>query len=140
MIALASAQATSTASPSAFFARWIDHNTWTDWDTDTEWVRLDGPATLGASGVLKPKGGPKTPFTISVLTPDREYTDTSKLLGATLTFQHLAEVINGRTHLTAQVTLTGPLARLWAGILGAGFLESVPAALNRLVTLVESQP
>ena len=140
MIALASAHTTSTASPAAFFARWIDHDTWTTWDTDTEWVRLDGPATLGATGTLKPKGGPQTRFTISTLTPDREYTDTSRLLGATLTFQHLAEVVDGRTHLTAHVTLTGPLARLWAAILGAGFVESVPAALNRLVTLVESQP
>ncbi len=135
---LVTAHLTSTAPPSAFFARWIDHDTWTTWDTDTEWVRFDGPSTLGATGVLKPKGGPRTRFTISALIPDREYTDTSTLPGATLTFQHLAEAVNGRTHLSATVTLTGPLAPLWARILGDGFAESVPAALHRLVALVES--
>jgi hypothetical protein len=139
MIQLATAHASSSAAPSAFFARWIDHETWTEWDTDTEWVHLSGPVVLGAHGELKPLGGPKTRFTISALHPDREYTDTTKLFGATLVFQHLADVVDGRTQLSAEVTLDGPLARLWQAILGAGFTESVPTALNRLVTLVESQ-
>jgi hypothetical protein len=139
MIELAHAHATSTAAPSAFFARWIDHESWTQWDTDTDWVKLDGPVAVGATGVLKPKGGPKTRFTVSALTPDQEYTDTSRMLGATLVFQHRAETVSGRTELEARVTLEGALARLWAAILGAGFAESVPAALNRLVELVESQ-
>lgn len=138
MIEIATASATSTASPSAFYARWIDHSTWTQWDTDTDWVRLDGPAAQGTQGVLKPNNGPKTRFTIAVLDPDKEYTDESSLLGATLRFQHLATTSDQLTELTARVTLTGPLARLWAMILGKDFAESVPTALQRLIELVEA--
>ncbi|HAM45678.1 MAG TPA: hypothetical protein DCM67_11745 [Propionibacteriaceae bacterium] len=138
MIEIATASATSTAPPSAFYARWIDHQTWPQWDTDTEWVHLDEPVTPGAHGVLKPRGGPKTRFTIAVLNPDKEYTDVSSMPGATLRFQHLAAVSGELTELTAQVTLTGPLARLWAMILGKDFAESVPASLNRLIELVEA--
>ncbi len=139
MIEIASASATSTAPPSAFYSRWIDHSTWSQWDTDTDWVHLDGAVTQGAQGVLKPKAGPKSRFTVAVLDPDRECTDTSPLLGTTLRFQHLATVVDGRTELTARVTLSGPLARLWALVLGKGFAESVPTALDRLIELVEAE-
>ena len=46
MTIIATARATSTAHPSAFFARWADTATWPEWNTDTEWVRLDGPFVL----------------------------------------------------------------------------------------------
>lgn len=141
MIEIATASANSTSPPSAFYARWIDHQTWPQWDTDTEWVRFNEPVAPGAHGVLKPRGGPKTRFTIAVLDLDKEYTDVSSMLGATLRFQHLAAASTERpelTELAARVTLTGPLARLWALILGKDFAESVPASLNRLIELVEA--
>lgn len=45
------------ATPDAYFARWIDHDTWPQWSPDTEWVRLDGPVEVGTRGVLKPGAG-----------------------------------------------------------------------------------
>lgn len=139
MIELASARTTSSSSPAAFYARWIDHSTWTRWDTDTEWVRLDGPVAVGTKGVLKSEGGPEVRFTITSLDPDREYVDTSRFFGARLTFLHRAELRGDHTELLAQATIEGPLAWLWHRILGDGFATSVPEALNRLVRLVESQ-
>lgn len=138
MITIAHATATSTASPAAFFARWIDHETWSQWDTDTDWARVDGPVVRGATGTLKPVSGPKTRFTIHELTPDAEYTDRTKLLGATLYFQHLVEATDAGAALAVTVTLDGPLAGLWARILGADFATAAPACLERLVELVES--
>ncbi|MDX6436655.1 MAG: hypothetical protein QOK34_1489, partial [Gaiellaceae bacterium] len=52
MIKIAEAKATSSAPPAAFFARWADMATWPEWNTDTEWVRLDGPFAAGSTGVL----------------------------------------------------------------------------------------
>ena len=138
MITLGTASATSTAPASAFFARWIDHDTWGAWSPDTDWVRVDGPVALGAMGVIKPTGGPKTRFTISALDPDREYTDTSYLPGARLVFQHLVAE-GGVTTLDVAVSISGPLAWLWARVMGAGFRESTQADLDRLVALVESE-
>ncbi|HEX3731689.1 MAG TPA: SRPBCC family protein [Mycobacteriales bacterium] len=139
MIELASARISSIAPPEAFFAKWTDHATWSVWSPDSEWVRLDGPVAEGATGVIKPKGGPKTRFVISTLTPGREYTDTSRFPGARLTFQHLLTRVGDRTELDVRVTLAGPLAWIWARILGNGFRTSVPADLRRLVELVESE-
>jgi hypothetical protein len=139
MITLGTASATSTAPASGFYARWIDHASWEEWSPDTEWVRVDGPVELGATGVIKPTGGPKTRFSISALDPDREYTDTSYLPGARLVFQHLVSTNDGATRLEVAVSMTGPLAWLWARVMGGGFRESTQADLDRLVSLVEAR-
>lgn len=138
MINIVSAQAQSTALPAAFYARWIDHSTWSQWSPDTEWVRLDGPAAQGTTGTLKPTGGPQVRFTISTLIPYQEYTDTSRLIGGSLVFQHTATRDGDITHLTARVSIHGPLAWLWARIMGADFRISAPADLDRLIALVEA--
>jgi len=134
---IATASATSTGQPSAFFARWIDHSTWVEWSPDCEWVRVEATPAEGVKGVLKPKGGPKVNFEISVLTPDREYTDVSKFPGAQLTFQHVVKPTESGSELFVQVSLKGVLAPLWAKILGKNFATSVPQDLARLIASVE---
>ncbi|MGL5825246.1 MAG: SRPBCC family protein [Nocardioides sp.] len=128
----------STAPAAAFFARWIDHDSWPHWSPGTRWVRLDGPAALGTTGRLKPTGGPAVRFTITAFTPNREYTDTSRLPGATLVFEHVAEEGDHGTRLSVRVTMAGLLAPGWARIMGGGFRESAQADLDRLVALVEA--
>ena len=69
--------------------------TWPEWNTDTEWVRLDGPFQTGGTGMLKPKGGPKVRFVLDSVVPEREFVDVSLLLGARLTFRHDVEPRRG---------------------------------------------
>ena len=144
MIELATAQASSAAPPQEFFERWVDHATWGEWSPDTEWARVDGPVRAGAHGVLKPKGGPKTKFTVSECEPGRVYTDISRLPGARLTFRHTAERAAAGpgselagSELTVRVWLDGPLSWLWARTAFRGFATSGPADLARLIMLVE---
>jgi hypothetical protein len=132
------AEAASTAPPSAFFTRWADVASWPTWNADTEWVRLDGPFVAGATGVLKPKGGPRTRFVVQRLVPDREFVDVSRLLGARLVFDHQVRTEAGRTQVTVTVTLTGPLTRVWNLLLGKGIRATTGEDLNRLVTLAEA--
>ncbi|WP_412543405.1 SRPBCC family protein [Longispora sp. K20-0274] len=134
---IAQATVSSPAAPSAFFARWADMATWPEWNTDTEWVRLDGPFVPGATGVLKPKGGPKVKFVVTVLT-DREFTDVSLLLGARLTFRHVVETSAGATRVSVAVTLTGPLSRLWNLVLGKDIKAGIQADLDRLAAVAEA--
>lgn len=139
MMNLGQAHITSAVAPSAFFDRWADMATWPEWNSDTEWVRLDGPFVTGATGVLKPKGGPKTTFVVSALVPDREFTDVSTLLGARLTFRHLVErTAEGMTRVDVTVTLGGPLARVWNLILGKGISTSLQRDLDQLKAAAEA--
>jgi hypothetical protein len=137
MTTLATATVTSSATPAAFFAEWGDMASWPQWNLDTEWVRLDGPFVEGATGALKPKGGPKVSFVVARLVDGREFTDVSKLLGARLTFRHLVETADGRTTVSVEATLTGPLAPVWKLILGSGIRESMQPDLDRLVDRAE---
>lgn len=138
MMTLGNARITSAAAPGAFFARWADMATWPEWNADTEWVRLDGPFATGSTGVLKPKGGPRTKFVIAELS-DSEFTDVSLLLGARLTFHHLVrETPGGGSDVQVAVTLAGPLARVWNLILGKGIKETLQRDLESLRAVAET--
>src|SRR4051794_7289579 len=139
MIEITKAQARSSAGPAAFFERWADMETWPEWNTDTEWVRLDGPFAEGATGVLKPRGGPKVRFVVQRLVPDREFVDVSLLVGARLTFAHAVTLRpDGGCDVDVTVSIAGPLRRLWSRILGNGFRATAQADLDRLVAVAES--
>lgn len=137
MMELGRGAATSIASPEAFFARWLEYDTWAQWSPDTEWVKVDGPVAVGTRGVLKTKGGPKVKFVISACTPGREYTDSSLLPGARLVFQHTVVPDGTGSKSAVLVTMSGPLSWLWAKIMGGRFRASAQADLDRLVDLVE---
>ena len=138
MTPIASARISSAAAPSAFFERWADMATWPQWNTDTEWVRLDGDFVQGATGTLKPKGGPKVRFVIQRLVPGREFVDVSRLAGARLTFAHLVtERADGGSDVEVTVTMSGPLRRVWLLMLGSGIRGSVQADLAGLARAAE---
>lgn len=137
---VATASIRSSAAPEAFFARWADMATWPEWNTDTEWVRLDGPFAEGATGTLKPKGGPKVKFVVERLVPGEVFVDVSRLLGARLTFDHrVARTADGDTRVNVTVTLTGPLHRLWLMILGKGLRASAQPDLDALKAVAEAR-
>lgn len=139
MIVLSSAHAISTAPPSAFFERWAAMDTWPEWDEAVRWVRRDGPFAAGTTGSLKPRGGPKVSFVIETVDPGREFTDCSPMPGASLTIRHLVAVEDdGRTRVDIEVSLDGPLARVWKVLVGRGIATSTPAGLGRLVQVVEA--
>jgi Polyketide cyclase / dehydrase and lipid transport len=138
MTTLVTAQVTSPAAPAAFFERWADMATWPQWNLDTEWVRLDGPFRTGATGTLKPKGGPKVPFVVRSMVADREFIDDSKLWGATLTFaHHVTAQPDGGSLVEVTVSMTGPLARVWTAIMGKGVRSSLQRDLDGLAEATE---
>ena len=137
MTIVATASATSTAPAPSFFARWADMATWPEWNTDTEWVRLDGPFAEGATGTLKPKGGPKVAFTVARL-DDEHFVDVSRMPGGRVTFDHtVTRTAEGGTRLEVSVAIDGPLAFAWRRVLGGGFRACLQADLDRLVATAE---
>ncbi|MEU6560708.1 SRPBCC family protein [Nocardia nova] len=138
MTRIATAHAISTAAPTDFFAVWADMAAWPEWNTDTEWVRLDGPFAEGATGTLKPKGGPKVPFVVERLT-DEEFVDVSRLLGTRLVFAHRVVETEAGCEVSVTIAMTGPLRRLWSVLMGRGLAESVHRDLAALVATAEAR-
>jgi hypothetical protein len=136
MTTIARAQARTTVSPDLIFARWADMATWPEWNTDTEWVRLDGPFHTGATGVLKPKGGPKVRFVVASLVPGHEFIDVSLLFGAKLTFAHTVATDADGTTVAVTISLAGPMGWFWRMALGKGLAASVQPDLDALMAAV----
>jgi hypothetical protein len=136
MTTIATASATSSAPPSAFFARWGDMATWPEWNTDTAWVRLDGPFAEGATGTLKPKGGPKVRFEVTRL-DDEHFVDVSRMPGGRVTFAHRIATTEAGTRVDVTVSIDGPLGMVWRRILGGGFRTSLQPDLDALVATAE---
>jgi hypothetical protein len=138
MKTIATASIVSSAGPDAFFARWADMATWPQWNADTEWVRLDGPFVEGATGALKPKGGPRVAFVVAELTPGRSFVDVSKLFGARLTFDHrVSTTSDHHTRVEVTISMAGPLSMVWTLILGRGLRASAQRDLDALARVAE---
>ncbi|GGL90251.1 SRPBCC family protein [Nakamurella endophytica] len=151
MTVLACSRVVSSAPPEAFFDRWADTATWPEWNSDTEWVRMDGPFREGATGTLRPRGGPTVGFRIERLVPGREFVDVSRLPGARLTFAHTVTTraaaggadsdvpADGtRTEVSVVIDLSGPLAPVWRLVLGRGLRRSVHRDLVALARAAEA--
>jgi len=131
-------ETSSSAPPAAFFDLWADMTSWPEWNTDTEWVRLDGPFAEGVTGSLKPKRAPKVKFVVERLVPNREFVDVSRLTGARLSFAHtVTERSDGGSLVQVTVTLSGPLSGLWARVLGKGLISSAQTDLDALARVAE---
>jgi hypothetical protein len=140
MTTIARATGASTAEPAAFFAIWADVATWPEWNSDIDWVRLDGPFAEGTTGKLKPKGGPAVKYAVDRLVPGRQYRDVSKLIGARLHFDHvLGRTDDGRTSVQVEISMTGPLRGLWMKIMGNDLAKSVQHDLDNLIATAEKR-
>jgi len=138
---LCTASAVSTAPPGAVFDRWADMGSWPEWDGALAWIRLDGPFVAGMTGELKPRRGPKSRFVVESLEPGSGFTTVSTVPGGRLRIRHRTEErADGRTDVTAEVSIDGTLARIWAVLLGRSIRRSTPPGVARLVAAAERGP
>src|SRR5262249_11574684 len=110
MIQIAQAHATTTATPERIFAIWADMTQWPEWNSDTEWVRLDGSFVQGARGRLKPAGAPSVAFVVERLEHGSVFVDASRLVGARLVFDHRVNAVvdqPGAVRITVSITMDG---------------------------------
>lgn len=138
METLGEAEIDSSAPPEAFFARWADTATWPEWNTDTAWVRLDGPFVEGATGRLKSRGGPAVSFVVDRLDAEH-FVDISRLFGARMTFAHtVTRTPTEGSSVHVAVTIEGPIAWLWKKIIGGGIAASLQPDLSGLAAVAEA--
>jgi hypothetical protein len=128
---------TCRATPEAVWQLWNTEN-WTKWDPAIEWVRLDGAFEAGTRGQMKPKGGPKTKFTVTRVEAHRGFTDRSHLPLTKLDFDHELEAMSdGTVKITHTVSFSGPLAFLFSRLIGKNIKAGLPEAVHKLAQLAE---
>jgi hypothetical protein len=121
------------ASPAAAWAVLADIAAWPAWDHEVERAALDGPLRVGATGSLKPAGGPNTRFTVTAVQAPHRMTDVTKLPLAQMTFDHrYAPAPGGGARLTHAVRIEGLLAPLFARVIGRKIVVGMPTAMAAL--------
>ena len=125
------------ATPEAIWSLWSDIKTWNTWDHGIEKSEIEGAFVQGASGWLKPKGGPKVKFKILRVEKNKVFHDRSSLPLTSLDFIHTLDREEEYTVVTHRVEMTGLLAFIFARIIGSGIKRDMPLAMAKLVEMAE---
>lgn len=92
---------------------------WPMWDPHEQDARLEGPFVVGALGWSKPRGGPATWWTVTVVDEGRSWGSACPLPGGGLTGLTTFEPVGAsQVRCRKVVTVTGPLTvlfRVWFG-------------------------
>lgn len=128
---------TTAATPEQLWQLYQDPTTWPEWDHQLEAVTVDGPFETGATGTIKPVGGPRTKFRMVEVTEKVSFTDVTRLPLATMRFDHRIEQGVGGTSFVHRVTITGPLSPLFARVVGRKVADDLPVAMRTLAARAE---
>ncbi len=112
------------APPSAVWALWADAAQWPAWNPGIAHARMDGPLRLHAAARVRFRGS-LAPLTFRVVEFDegRSFTDEARLPGARLAHLHRVEARGDGALVTHRLSLAGPLADVWARLLGSRMRE-----------------
>lgn len=129
----------TSATPEAVWAIWSDTGTWPAWNPDVTQIRLDGPMRAGAAGVMSTKGGRTHDVVIGSVQPGREFVLETKVLpGALFQFVCRVEPVgSGRTRLSQGIRMRGPMAWLYAPMMGGRIAQGFDPILRALADAAE---
>jgi hypothetical protein len=132
------ATATTSASADAVWACYRDPATWAAWDDDVQGASIDGPFATGVTGSLRPAAGPPLRFLMERCDPGHGF-DTLTLVPhrrlplVRIRFRHeLTPLAGGGCEIMHRVEMAGPLAALFARLMGPGFQRGLPHTVRRL--------
>ncbi len=125
---------------------------WVSWTTLDDWPGFDdgvstaslasGATTItatGQRGTLLDPTGRKVKFEVTAFSPGSFYTFTSQLPLAKLHVHRILTELGGEVSVTHEVWFGGPLALVWAGLLGRKFRGMLPGVVRKLVVLAEAE-
>jgi hypothetical protein len=127
----------TNASPAAIWKIWEDVANWNTWDHGLEFSFIYGPFKVGTTGTLKPKGGPLVHTKLTHVEPMKTFVDEAKLPLARMIVSHFMTVAGGKTHVTHQIEMKGPLAFVFAYLIGRTMKKNLPQEMASMVRKAE---
>ena len=125
------------ASPKAIWAVWKDVANWNTWDHGIEFSSINGPFKTGTTGTLKPKGGPLVHTKLTYVEPEKKFIDEAKLTLGRIIVSHFLTESNGKTCVTHQIEMKGPLAFFYSIVIGRNMKKNLPQEMAAMVKKAE---
>jgi hypothetical protein len=126
------------ATPEDIWHVWQDVKNWNTWDHGIEWSSLDGPFAEGTTGSLQPKGGPLVRLKLTHVEPMKMFVDEAKLFLARIIDSHYITNSDGKIQVTHQIEMKGPLAFLFAYLIGRSMKKNLPREMKSMIKKAES--
>ncbi len=127
----------TSALPSQVWKVWEDVENWSSWDCGLEFSTIDGPFQTGTRGRLKPKGGPLVQTELTKVEPMRMFTDEARLFGAKIVVSHSMARSGEKTAVTHRIEMKGPLAYLFAFLIGREMKKNLAREMLAMVKKAE---
>ncbi|HEY2161223.1 MAG TPA: SRPBCC family protein [Solirubrobacteraceae bacterium] len=125
--------APSNAGRETLWKLFAEPGAWPGWNPTIGEASFDGPIANGTTGRVKPKRGPAAKVVLADVQEPAGFTTVSRLPGARLRIVHeLAEARGGGSLVTERAVLDGPLAGIWAVVLGRQLRHDMTAAVEGL--------
>jgi len=123
-------------SASAVWSRaYADASAWPLWNDALASASLDGPFAVGSRARVRFRTGLRLRFTLVEVEEGTVFTDESRLPGARMGHRHALEPLDDGVRLVNTIYIAGPLARLWAPILGPPAKRGLPDWQRRAADL-----
>lgn len=123
----------TTATPTQIWEVLQDVESWNSWDHGTEFSRLDGPFQTGTTGCLKPIGGPLLQTLLTQVEPLKMFVQEAKLFLARVVMTHSIAQVAGKTQVTFQTEIRGPLAFFFGCLIGGSIKKKVPIEMEEML-------
>jgi hypothetical protein len=133
-----SCERSTTATPESVWNVWVDVARWKLWDAGLADAIATEPLALGVRGTIVPHTGANAKFEVTRFEHARSYAFETTLIAAKLRVERT--LVSARpTVFRHDVTFFGPLASVWAFLLGRGFRKALPSTMNAIAQLAEQE-
>ncbi len=126
------------ATPIQIWKIWEDAENWKTWDREIELSRLDGPFQAGTTGCTKFVGTPLIKTLLTQVEPHKLVIQEAYLSFAKVISHQSMDHIAGKTQVTFQVEIRGPLSLFYACILGRFIKKKIPAEMEEMIKRVKT--
>ncbi len=114
---------------------YADASAWPAWNDALAFASLDEPFAVGSRARVRFRTGLRLRFTLVEVEEGRMFTDESRLPGARMGHRHELQPTDDGVRLVNTIYIDGPLARLWAPILGPQARRGLPGWQRRAAAL-----
>jgi polyketide cyclase/dehydrase/lipid transport protein len=116
-------------------AAYADASAWPAWNDALASAELLGPFAAGSRARVRFRTGLRLRFALVEVEPERVFTDESRLPGTRMGHRHELEPLADGVRLVNTIYIRGPLARIWALVLGPQAKKGLPRWQRRAAAL-----
>lgn len=121
------------ATPIQIWRIWQDVENWKNWDPEIELSRIDGPFQTGTTGCTKFIGTPLFKTLLTQVDPLKLVVQEAHLSFAKVVSYQFMSQVAGKTHVTFQVEIRGPLSLFFACMLGRFIKKKIPIEMEEML-------